>query len=714
MGEKVSLGYAWYALGVLFMINLINYVDRLSIGPAMECIKRDFSVNDAKMGLIAGSFMLVYAILSLPMGYASDKGRRTAIVALGAAVWSVATTLSGFARGFVGFFFARAAVGAGEGIYAPSGTAIVADYFPKRLRNTSIAIFMSAMIVGGALAYIVAGIILQKTEHFDIPTVEHVVLDEGQKEFAGWNLVQVSETSDRNVGFEFKHSDDMIRAVFSRYDEDKNAATQTRLFNINFTYNGIQDLDKFPPHAEEFMGSLTKRAREREGSIERKGQSLERNEAPILELPHAFVVGEKVRELDNGTEYRLELSPDYVQEKKVDFVTSLWNSFVALFRTKDEFAEEEAARTQMQKNLDTMAEYSDRLFYFEGEIGQEEQGSDFTDVLANLLGEKEVAGDKVHKLIFYGIMTKGERLRLDKLSDNENYSKAIATLHAEAKYHYVKSDNWKWIFWILGPPGLLFAIMAYFLKEPLKGGSEDFLSEEEAKRVEESGNVNYTILIKTPSLVLMVFSNILVTFAVGGLNAWLFPFVERYKGIESAKAAVSFGPIVVLFAVLGVIFSGMAADRLQKRTPRGNNIIIVLGILLGIPPMYVFLHAENYTAMVAAICATIFFLTWVNGPMNALLMSLVEPRLRALLNGIHILLIHLLGDAISPYIIGHQSDVNGLAYALAMLPIVLMIGCVGFSLAAVFVPKDLKAVEKRMKNAAGSGAEDTSPPAGVH
>ena len=158
--KTISMRYSWYALFVMVMINTSNYVDRLSIGPAMEHLKRYFDVTDTKMGLILGAFTFVYAIISLPMGFLSDRGKRTFFVGLGAFVWSIAATTSGFCKTFTGFFAARAAVGSGEGIYAPTGSAIIADYFPRDKRATAISIFMSAMLLGGALALVVAGMII--------------------------------------------------------------------------------------------------------------------------------------------------------------------------------------------------------------------------------------------------------------------------------------------------------------------------------------------------------------------------------------------------------------------------------------------------------------------------------------------------------------------------------------------------------------------------
>lgn len=701
-GEKVSLGYAWYALFVLFLINLINYIDRLSIGPAFEHIKRDFQISDMQIGMIAGAFMLVYALLSLPMGYLSDKGQRTRIVAIGAFVWSLATTVSGFCRTFWGFFFARAGVGSGEGIYAPSGTAIVADYFPKRLRNTSIAIFMSAMIVGGALAYIVAGVILNKTERFKVDRVKEVLIDEGQQTLDGWSFRNVEETLDRHVRFNFESPEGTkLSAIFSRFEEveegDRDIPDfQSLLFNVDYQLNG-KDVkpEEMPPEVAGFAEFLNDRIAKREHS------GLDRVEVPIGDLPHSFKLGDAQKGPTGELEHEILMSGIAEIKQQKNWFGDFWDSLlIALGNAEDS----EDPAEKLEKSKEILADYEERLKYIELPEGETKELGFFAKIF--LHGAGEARG----KLVYYGILTKNDLLRLGLLTDNEHFSKSISILNATAKYHYLRSDNWRWIFWILGPPGLLLALLAWFLKEPLKGGSEEFLSEEEAKRVEEAGKTDYSILWRTPSIVLMVFSNILATYCVGGLNAWLFPFVERYKGVESADAAVIFGPYVVGCAVLGVILSGIAADKLQKVTPRGNNIIIVLGILLSIPPMYLFLDAQNQTVMLVCICLTIFFMTWINGPMNALLMTLVEPRLRAMLNGVHILLIHLLGDAISPFIIGYYSDKVNLRYALAMLPLFLVVGAIGFGIAGIFVPRDVKAVETRMKNIAGSGADGDAPP----
>jgi MFS family permease len=614
IGEKVSLRYAWYALFVLFLVNLINYIDRLSIGPAMEIIKRDFRVTDTQMGLVYSSFIFVYAVVSLPMGFLSDRGRRTRIIALGAFVWSLCTTASGFMHRFWAFFFMRAAVGSGEGIYAPSGTAIVSDYFPQRLRNTAIAIFMSAMIVGGAGAFIFAGMILDAKERFDMKKLKPLVVSEQVMRDSGWEFKNAGTVNKKHASFEFESGGSSLTVALKKFDgkEDKHEKSRSKgidiyaeslLFDIYLVKHGKSTGLALTDGEKRLADAVAARIKAHEGD------PIKESRGHLESLPHKFKIPKQ---------------------------------------------------------------YEDRFSY----------------------------DKKSKELVWKGVMTKKDKLALLAISDSEHYSKVVTSMYSDTAYHYLKTDNWRWIFWILGPPGLLLALLAFLLKEPLKGGGEEFLSEEEARKAEEHGKVDYKLIFKTPSVMLLMISNILATYCVGGLVAWLFPYVERYKHIEAAEASMTFGPVVVGASVVGVIVSGILADRLMKITPRGNNIVLVLAILLGTPFLYLFLYEKHsMTMMLVYISCAMFFLTWLNGPLNALLMSLVEPRLRASVNAVHILLIHVLGDALSPIVIGHYSDVKSLEYALAITPLFLIAGMIGFGIAGVFVPKDLKAVELRMKAA---------------
>lgn len=551
---------------------------------------------------------------------------------------------------------------------------------------------MSAMILGGAIAYIGAGLILMKTDHYNVDRVERVLLDEGQTSLNGWTLAGIDETKKMKAGFTFRSpSGTELEAVLSKLDEKKDADFHSNLFNINYSVKGEGGV------AVKFIAFLNARVTEREV------MGLERNVAPIAELPHTLKLDEgSATKIAGGVEYLLIHTPQEAATGKKKDLNAFDKLVVALSSSIAKIDERLGIKIKKDTGLfELPPELLEKIRY--QSRGRSEADLTELDNFKMAVGREPDMSGEITEMVFYGIMSGDDKLALEKVSDSEQYTKTIGALAALAKHYHRKSDNWRWIFWILGPPGLLFALMAWRLKEPLKGGGEDFLTEEEAKRVEESGKTDYTVLLKTPSVVIMILSNILVTYCVGGLNIWLFPFVERYKGVPSAEAAVKFGPIVIAGAVAGVIISGVLADKLQKVTLRGNNMILVVSILCSIPFMYFFMYTESYHLMIASITLCIFFLTAVNGPMNALLMSLVEPRLRAILNGIHILMIHVLGDALSPIIIGHYSETHNLQYALAMLPLFLVVGAVGFGIAGIFVPNDLNAVEKRMKKLAGTG-----------
>lgn len=627
IGEKISLKYAWYALFILFLVNFINYVDRMAINTAMETIKRYFEINDTKLGLIASSFTFVYAIISLPMGFLSDRGARTRIIAAGAFVWSIATTASGFMTRYWPFFTSRALVGAGEGIYAPSGNALIVDYFPQRLRNTAIAIFMSAMILGGAVAFIVAGLILSKTERLNMTRVNRLVAMQETAAGSGW--------------------------TFESSDSKKNPETGKRM--AAYTFKNAQD--------ENLIIGIQK--------LDEKKTGKEKREAGVRGSSLLF----DVYALTDG-----EIKKGNLNESS----RMLLDAIVARIKAHeaDPIGENRYKMEHVSRKFQVPPEYKGRLWF-----------------------------DKSKKqLVFNGILTKQGKRKLLELGEGEHYQKTIGFLYSDTNYYYVRSDNWKWIFWILGPPGLIIALFAFFLKEPIKGGGEEFLSEEEARQA-QTKKPDYSLIFRTPSVMILMISNTLATYCVGGLVTWLFPYVERYKGMESSEASMKVGPFVIVAALLGVIVSGVLADKLQKKTPKGNNILLVIAILCGTPFMYMFFASTNFFVMVASISMTMFFLSWLNGPLNALLMTLVEPQLRATLNAVHILMIHVLGDALSPLIIGYMSDKKSLGFALLITPLFLVAGMVGFGIAGIFVKKDLEAVQARMKAA---GTVDTGTPSLGH
>jgi len=149
---------AAYALGILTFINLFNYIDRWVVAAVVEPVKRDLGLTDVQMGLIGSAFIIVYTIVSPVFGLLGDKRARPPLIALGVAIWSIATGLAGFARGFWTLFAARSTVGIGEGAYGTIAPALLADYFPIERRGRIMAVFFSAIPIGSAAGYVLGGL----------------------------------------------------------------------------------------------------------------------------------------------------------------------------------------------------------------------------------------------------------------------------------------------------------------------------------------------------------------------------------------------------------------------------------------------------------------------------------------------------------------------------------------------------------------------------
>jgi MFS family permease len=151
---------ARYALIVLTFINLFNYLDRWVVAAVLESIRKsELGLNDTQLGFIGSGFIIVYMMTSPLFGSLGDRQKRPPLIALGVAIWSIATALGGFARGFVSLFTARSCVGIGEAAYGTIAPALLSDHFKLEERGRVFAIFFAALPVGSAAGYVLGGLV---------------------------------------------------------------------------------------------------------------------------------------------------------------------------------------------------------------------------------------------------------------------------------------------------------------------------------------------------------------------------------------------------------------------------------------------------------------------------------------------------------------------------------------------------------------------------
>ncbi len=146
--ESVDRRQAWYALWVLFGINMMNFFDRQIPAAVTEPIRKEWMLSDTQIGLLATAFTLIYAAAGVPLGRLSDRGARKKVLAVGVTVWSLLTAASGLAWNYWSLFAARLGVGVGEAACAPAGNSLIGDLYPPHKRARAISIFMLGLPIG--------------------------------------------------------------------------------------------------------------------------------------------------------------------------------------------------------------------------------------------------------------------------------------------------------------------------------------------------------------------------------------------------------------------------------------------------------------------------------------------------------------------------------------------------------------------------------------
>lgn len=153
----LSRGYVRYALALLALGNLLNYLDRNIIFALFEPIKRDLHISDTQLGWLGSGYAIVFSLGALFAGVLSDLVSRRAVIAGGVALWSGFTAVGGVVRSYWQLFLSRALVGIGQSSYLPAAQALLADYYPTQGRAQAMGIFWVGLALGGVLAVWLGG-----------------------------------------------------------------------------------------------------------------------------------------------------------------------------------------------------------------------------------------------------------------------------------------------------------------------------------------------------------------------------------------------------------------------------------------------------------------------------------------------------------------------------------------------------------------------------
>ena len=156
--ETFSENYKWFALGVLLLVYIFNFVDRQILSVLQEGIKADLGLNDTQLGLVGGvAFALFYATLGVPIARLADRTKRTWIISASLATWSLMTALCGTAFNFTSLALARIGVAVGEAGCSPAAHSLISDYFKTEQRATALSIYALGIPIGVMFGYLAGG-----------------------------------------------------------------------------------------------------------------------------------------------------------------------------------------------------------------------------------------------------------------------------------------------------------------------------------------------------------------------------------------------------------------------------------------------------------------------------------------------------------------------------------------------------------------------------
>jgi MFS family permease len=205
--------------------------------------------------------------------------------------------------------------------------------------------------------------------------------------------------------------------------------------------------------------------------------------------------------------------------------------------------------------------------------------------------------------------------------------------------------GWRWAFYLVAIPGIILGLLCFLQRDPRT--RTETLARPERRR---AGLEDYLILLRTRSFVINCLAQTAMTFALGGLAFWMSAYLI-FRNQSPALATPIFGGITVVAGLLSTLLGGFVADRLQKRFSGSYFLVSGVGMLLAFPFCIAMLYVPFPLAWVF-LFAAVFFVFLNTGPSNAALANVVSPKVRATAFAVNIFIIHALGDAISPPLLG--------------------------------------------------------------
>ena len=226
--------------------------------------------------------------------------------------------------------------------------------------------------------------------------------------------------------------------------------------------------------------------------------------------------------------------------------------------------------------------------------------------------------------------------------------------------------GWRAPFFICAIPGLAIAgLYVGFGREPVRGSSDH------VRRHAQSRDSRWACL-RNPAFLTGTLGLATLTFAMGGISAWMPTFLHRVVGMSVANSSLTVGAITVVDGIAGTLTGGWIAQLWLRTNHRALYLLSFWSVVLTLPfGALLFFGPRAFT--IPALFLAEFFLFLNTGPLNTAIVNSVSAPVRATAISINLFFIHFFGDTFSPQIIGAISDHSNLSIGLGATLIFLVL-----------------------------------------
>ena len=267
--------------------------------------------------------------------------------------------------------------------------------------------------------------------------------------------------------------------------------------------------------------------------------------------------------------------------------------------------------------------------------------------------------------------------------------------------------GWRSAFFFAAVPGILFALLAFGLREPLRGSAEKI--GRAVERIHDASLRNFVDLLRIRTLRATILSQTLLYFVLASNAFWLPILLTRRFNLSVGKAGLLAGVVLVAGGLIGTLTGGWIADRRARSDPSAHLQVGIAGFLLGAIFISVALVAPlnvgPIPVFVPAFVLAVVCLYLYSGPFTALAQNVVSPGLRASAVTMLLFISHVFGDSHSTFDVGWISDrIGSLQTALLITSPTLLV------LAAIIAATGLSTVRRDVETMERDWAARRDPP----